>query len=99
MKKKLVALLCSDILVFVHDTGSNDAPTTLYTVLRLGRNEPSAPFGGDGMLRIVDTRAILYLQCTSDADAASWAMAINSRAPAQLPLAIFLDAHAELTSL
>jgi hypothetical protein len=51
--KPLIALLCSDILVFVHDA-AEPATAGLYTVFRPqpGRSQPAAsPFGGDSMLR------------------------------------------------
>ncbi|KAK4702974.1 hypothetical protein P7C70_g3239, partial [Phenoliferia sp. Uapishka_3] len=84
--QKLIALLCSDIIVFIKepaDPSDQIGPVDLYTVLRLTNSGPDKPppvtlFGSDNMLRVVcDTRAIIYLQCERKTEALSWANAIN----------------------
>ena len=79
----IIALLCSDILVLTHDSGLPSGPLDLFTVLRLsgsaGRTLPASVFGSDGMIRLIDSRAVLYLRCGSNAEAEAWAAAINTQ--------------------
>lgn len=84
----IIALLCSDILVLTHDSGLPSGPLDLFTVLRLSasssssssaRTLPASVFGSDGMIRLIDSRAVLYLRCGSSADAEAWAAAINTQ--------------------
>ena len=82
----IIALLCSDILVLTHDSGLPTGPLDLFTVLRLsgsgtagGRTLPASVFGSDGMIRLIDSRAVLYLRCGSNASAEAWAAAINTQ--------------------
>lgn len=83
-RQTLVALLCSDILVILREATESGSPMELFTVIRLSSTPDKAPpasvFGPDSLLRVVaDSRAILYLECTSRAVAASWAHAINAQ--------------------
>ncbi|SGY78979.1 BQ5605_C008g05005 [Microbotryum silenes-dioicae] len=90
-KLSLIALLVTDLLVLVKapPPGVMDphAQVDLYTVIRLspaiergGTFEgPASVYGADHTtLRIVcDTRAILYLDCSSVNEASTWARLIN----------------------
>ena len=80
--KSLIALLTSDILVLILDNGETSGPISLHSVLRLGQNTRTScasAFGSEGMLRVVDTRSVLYLKLSSQAEAQSWAKAINDQ--------------------
>ncbi|KAM0749495.1 hypothetical protein T439DRAFT_348910 [Meredithblackwellia eburnea MCA 4105] len=83
-KQDLIALLCTDLIVFVKapsDPNDHSGPVDLFTVLRLNRAGPeqASPvtvFGGENMLRVVcDSRAILYLQASRRSEAIAWANA------------------------
>ncbi|KAK9896826.1 hypothetical protein P389DRAFT_209431 [Cystobasidium minutum MCA 4210] len=77
-RRKLIYVLCNDILILVLDMDGTSPITDKYetfTVLRLGkslggRDQPASIFGRPDRLRIVEDRAILYLFCP-DAESAS----------------------------
>ncbi|KAH8921149.1 hypothetical protein BT69DRAFT_356469 [Atractiella rhizophila] len=84
--RRLIALLCSDILVLCkepEDGMDGTGPVDLYTVIRLSptpgvKSVPASMFGPAGsMIRLVDSRAILYLSCPSHAEALTWVESIN----------------------
>lgn len=80
--KPLIALLTSDILVLIHDNGETAGQVQLHSVLRLGqsnRTSCATVFGSEGMLRVVDTRSVLYLRLSSHEEAQIWAKAINDQ--------------------
>jgi len=79
--KPLIALLTSDILVLIHDNGETVGQVKLHTVLRLGQSKRTscATARRDGVLRLVDSRQIMYLKLSSEDEAQAWADAINSQ--------------------
>lgn len=83
---RLVTLLCSDFLVFLHEPMSSDAsaPVDLFGVMRFSasprKRGTSTTVRGENksMLRIAcDDKTIFYVECPSPSDAAAWAQAIN----------------------
>ncbi|KAH8919815.1 Dbl homology domain-containing protein, partial [Atractiella rhizophila] len=92
--RRLIALLCSDILVLCkepEDGMDGTGPVDLYTVIRLSptpgvnwfQYESHAIYriaqanSGLTVIRLVDSRAILYLSCPSHAEALTWVESIN----------------------
>ncbi|TIB75863.1 hypothetical protein E3Q23_02149 [Wallemia mellicola] len=77
--RPLIGLLCTDLMVLCKDlsNGSDpDCPVDLYAVLRIQNAAHPAVVHGS-TIRLVDHRAILYLDCEDVSTALTWAQAIN----------------------
>ena len=77
--RPLIGLLCTDLMVLCKDpsNGSDpECPVDLYAVLRIQNTTHPAIVHGS-TIRLVDHRAILYLDCQDVSTALTWAQAIN----------------------
>ncbi|TIA82776.1 hypothetical protein E3P98_01166 [Wallemia ichthyophaga] len=76
--RPLIGLLCTDLMVLCKDPSLGtdpDCPVDLYAVLRVGNSHPAVVHGST--IRLVDHRAILYLDCEDVSTALTWAQTIN----------------------
>ncbi|KAI5119062.1 hypothetical protein M0805_001521 [Coniferiporia weirii] len=84
--RPLYGVLCNDLFVLCRDPSNGkdpNSPVDLWAVLRMQTMPQPTSVVHTNTLRIVDTKAILYLEAPSAPEALTWFRAINMHVPSQ----------------
>ncbi|KAH8110676.1 hypothetical protein DFH11DRAFT_1860250 [Phellopilus nigrolimitatus] len=84
--RPLYGVLCNDLFVLCRDPSNGqdpNSPVDLWAVLRMQTMPQPTSIVHGNTLRIVDTKAILYLEAPSTSEALTWFRAINMHVPIQ----------------
>lgn len=84
--RPLYGILCNDLFVLCRDPSNGqdpNSPVDLWAVLRMQTMPQPTSIVHGNTLRIVDTKAILYLEAPSTSEALTWVRAINMHVSAQ----------------
>lgn len=86
--RPLYGILCNDLFVLCRDPSNGqdpNSPVDLWAVLRMQTMPQPTSIVHGNSLRVVDTKAILYLEAPSPSEALNWFRAINLHVPAPSP--------------